>query len=160
MHLRYAVEGHVEDVESSTGFLVGIHHRQVLIFWSFHNHLSSIYIFFCRSSSFLIKFSRDSIECDRLLSHIVNPLPDGVTTKRGSLSRSLARDFGGIDKLSTSHLNGSVTGPGQVANHDEQLKIEKYAALAIENHFVPTEFEVDGVALVLVECKSRAVCDV
>jgi len=29
------------------------------------------------------------------------------------------------DTLAASHLNVAVTGPGQVANHAEQLKIDK-----------------------------------
>jgi len=31
------------------------------------------------------------------------------------------------DTLAASHLNVAVAGPGQVANHAEQLKIDKYA---------------------------------
>ena len=61
-----------------------------------------------------------------------------------SRGQSLAWDFTCPDTLAASHLNRAVTGPGQVANHAEQLKIEKYAALSTEYHFVPVAVETLG----------------
>ena len=61
-----------------------------------------------------------------------------------SRGQSLAWDFTCPDKLAASHLNIAVTGPGQVANHAEQLKIDKYAALSKEYQFIPIAVETLG----------------
>jgi len=70
--------------------------------------------------------------------------PDGITTMPWSRGKSLAWDFTCPDTLAASHLNKAVTGPGQVANHAEQLKIAKYAALSTEYEFVPIAIETFG----------------
>jgi len=64
------------------------------------------------------------------LSHWDIKRPDGVTTMPWSRGQSLALDFKCPDTLAASQLNVAVTGPGPVANHAEQLKIDKYAALS------------------------------
>jgi len=46
--------------------------------------------------------------------------------------------------LKRSHLNVAVTGPGQVTNHAEQRKIDKYAALSKEFQFIPIAIETLG----------------
>jgi len=70
--------------------------------------------------------------------------PDGVTTMPWSRGQSLAWDFTCPDTLAVSHLNDAVTGPGQVANHAEHLKMDKYAALSSEYQFVPIAIETLG----------------
>jgi len=61
-----------------------------------------------------------------------------------SRGQSLAWDFTCPEMLTTSHLNIAVTGPGQVTNHAEQLKIDKYAALSKEFQFIPIAIETLG----------------
>jgi len=61
-----------------------------------------------------------------------------------SRGQSLAWDFTCPDTLAASNLNVAVTGPGQVANHAEQLKIDKYAALSKEFQFIPIAIETLG----------------
>jgi hypothetical protein len=61
-----------------------------------------------------------------------------------SRGQSLAWDFTCPDTLAASHLNIAVTGPGQVANHAEQQKIDKYAALSNEYQFTPIAVETLG----------------
>jgi len=61
-----------------------------------------------------------------------------------SRGQSLAWDFTCPDTLAASHLNIAVTGLGQVANHAEQLKIDKYAALLKEFQFFPIAIETLG----------------
>jgi len=56
----------------------------------------------------------------------------------------MAWDFTCPDTLPASHLNVAVTGPGQVANHAEQLKIVKYAGLSKEFQFIPIAIETLG----------------
>jgi len=61
-----------------------------------------------------------------------------------SSGQSLAWDFTCPDTLASSHLNAAVTGPGQVANHVEQLKIDKYAALSRKFQFNLIAIETFG----------------
>jgi len=61
-----------------------------------------------------------------------------------SRGQSLAWNFTCPDTLAASHLNVAVTGPGQVANHAEQLNIVKYAALSKEFQFIPIAIETLG----------------
>jgi len=61
-----------------------------------------------------------------------------------SRGQSLAWDFTCPDTLAASHLNVAITGPGQVANHAEQLKIDKYATLSKEFQFIPIAIETLG----------------
>jgi hypothetical protein len=78
------------------------------------------------------------------LLHYDNKRPDGVTIMPWSRGQSLAWDFTCPDTLAASHLNIAVTGPGQVANHAEQQKIDKYAALSNEYQFTPIAVETLG----------------
>jgi len=61
-----------------------------------------------------------------------------------SRGQSLAWDFTCPDTLTASHLNVAVTGPGQVAYHAKQLKIDKYAALSKEFQFILIDIETLG----------------
>jgi len=73
-----------------------------------------------------------------------NKRPDGVTKIPWSRGQILAWDCTCPDTLAASHLNVAVTGLGQVANHAEQLKIDKYAALSKELQFIPIAIETLG----------------
>ena len=72
-----------------------------------------------------------------------------------SRGQSLAWDFTCPDTLAASHLNRAVTGPRQVANHAEQLKIEKYAALSTEYHFASSFLQELGRRIQAVTKDSR-----
>ena len=61
-----------------------------------------------------------------------------------SCGQSLAWDFTCPDRLAASHLSRAVTSPGQVANHAEQLKREKYAELSTEYKFIPIAIKTLG----------------
>ena len=61
-----------------------------------------------------------------------------------SRGQSLAWDFTCPNTLAASHLNRAVTGLGQVANHVEQPKREKYAALSTEYKFIWIAIETLG----------------
>jgi len=61
-----------------------------------------------------------------------------------SRGQSFAQDFTCPDTLAAGHLNLAITGPEQVTNHAEQLKIDKYVALSKEFQFIPIAIETIG----------------